>query len=672
MRLRQLALRIKTAEGLFGVTIPFEPGLVVLRADNSTGKSTCIQSVIYALGIEGMLSASQEVPLQYALTEKLDYQGREVRVIESEVLLEVENSAGAVLTLRRPIRDARSNTRLVTVSSGPALSTPGDYEKRDYYVRMEGAAQRPLGLHHMLANFLGWQLPTVSRFDDSECPLYLECVFPLFIIEQKHGWSGIQARLPLHYRIREMGKRATEFVLKLDAYEIALKRQVLRGEATRIQSNWQLVAQEVKTIAERAGAVVRGLPSDVPLSADPLNAITILLPRHDAWTSLAEAVSEDRRRLQELESMEIPRVQEVSSALSEALRTSQTELASLESSAFLLFKEVEIEKRELDAITERISALNEDLKNNQDVLRLRGLGSIASLPSTLGRCPTCDQAITGSLLIQSQSGALMTVEENIAFIRSQLVTFESMRRDTQAVLDAKRQRVRSMQTRVEELRAQIRTQKATLVSDARMPSMAAIQERMSLSNRIRMLDEAQGEIERLRVLLNELCERWVEVQNQIRALSGEELSPQDQRKLEDLESTFKEQVRQYGLGSVPVDELRISPETYRPIHDGFDLGFNLSASDMIRTIWAYLYGLLEVARRHNTNHLGLLILDEPRQQETAAPSFSEFLRRAATARDARQQVIFATSEESSNLRAMLESVPHQYVEFEGKIFSKLE
>jgi hypothetical protein len=388
MRLRQLELRIRTAEGLFGVRLPFEPGLVVLRADNSTGKSTCIQSIIYALGIEAMLSASHEVPLQYAVTERLEYQGREVGVVESEVLLEIENSAGAIMTLRRPIRGGRLDTRIVTVLRGPALTAPGDHEERDYYVRMEGSAQRPLGLHSMLTEFLGWQLPTVSRFDGSECPLYLECIFPLFIIEQKHGWSGIQSRLPLHFRIREMGKRATEFVLNLDAYKMALRRQTLREEASRIHSNWQFVVREAKALAERIGAAVRGLPSDVPASADTLNGITILVPRQDAWLPLSEAVVADKRRLQELETMEIPRVQEVSAALSQALRSSETELAALESSAFLLFKDVEIEKRELEAISERLAALNEDLKNNQDVLRLRGLGSIASLPSTLGNLCT--------------------------------------------------------------------------------------------------------------------------------------------------------------------------------------------------------------------------------------------------------------------------------------------
>ena len=78
-------------------------------------------------------------------------------------------------------------------------------------------------------------------------------------------------------------------------------------------------------------------------------------------------------------------------------------------------------------------------------------------------------------------------------------------------------------------------------------------------------------------------------------------------------------------------------------------GLTFLRADMIRTIWAYLYGLLEVSRTHSTNHAGLLILDEPQQQETAAVSFKEFLNRAAGARAANQQVVFATSEDSTNL-----------------------
>jgi len=102
------------------------------------------------------------------------------------------------------------------------------------------------------------------------------------------------------------------------------------------------------------------------------------------------------------------------------------------------------------------------------------------------------------------------------------------------------------------------------------------------------------------------------------------------------------------------------------------LGFNLSASDMIRTVWSYLYSLLEVARSTDTNHVGLLVLDEPRQQQANKVSFSEFAKRAANAKEFKQQIIFLTSEDPETLSTMLTGTQHQYLDFEGKMIQPMD
>src|SRR4029077_15366375 len=133
-----------------------------------------------------------------------------------------------IVTVQRTIVSHTKRTNLISVWDGPLLTDANAIlSKKDFFVRIEGAAQRPLGFHTYFASFLGWHLPIVSRFDGSDAPLYLECIFPLFVVEQKHGGSGIQARMPTHFRIREMGKRSIEFVLKLDSYAIAAERQRL-------------------------------------------------------------------------------------------------------------------------------------------------------------------------------------------------------------------------------------------------------------------------------------------------------------------------------------------------------------------------------------------------------------------------------------------------------------
>jgi len=68
LRLRHFELRALTADGPFGVSLSLAPGLVVVRGDNSSGKSTCLQGIVYALGLEGMLSPSRVVPLPHVAT----------------------------------------------------------------------------------------------------------------------------------------------------------------------------------------------------------------------------------------------------------------------------------------------------------------------------------------------------------------------------------------------------------------------------------------------------------------------------------------------------------------------------------------------------------------------------------------------------------------------------
>ena len=78
----------------------------------------------------------------------------------------------------------------------------------------------------------------------------------------------------------------------------------------------------------------------------------------------------------------------------------------------------------------------------------------------------------------------------------------------------------------------------------------------------------------------------------------------------------------YGSTSLPIPERTISEDTYQPVYEGFDLGFDLSASDMVRTIWSHPMGLLEVACGFDNRHAHLLVFDEPRQQSTDPLSFT--------------------------------------------------
>jgi hypothetical protein len=108
---------------------------------------------------------------------------------------------------------------------------------------------------------------------------------------------------------------------------------------------------------------------------------------------------------------------------------------------------------------------------------------------------------------------------------------------------------------------------------------------------------------------------------------------------------------------------------YLPIHEGFNLTFDLSASDLIRTIWAYMNGLREVATQFSTHHLGLLVLDEPKQQSAAAESLAAFLKRTSQSKAANHQVIIATSETLQSLKPMLKGLPVKLIDFSSRVIT---
>jgi len=73
------------------------------------------------------------------------------------------------------------------------------------------------------------------------------------------------------------------------------------------------------------------------------------------------------------------------------------------------------------------------------------------------------------------------------------------------------------------------------------------------------------------------------------------LSDEDVGKLSKLETLIRSQLVRYGFGTFPAKDLTVSRDSYRPEKEGFEIGFELSASDSVRLKWTYQLGLLDVA-----------------------------------------------------------------------------
>lgn len=237
--IKRLVVRIKTVGGgPFGLDISFDhgKGLFVIRLDNTHGKSTCLNSIAYALGMEKGIGATSRFPFTPVMNKTLEYGGNVYKVLSSEVFLQISNGEHDC-TLRRTIYDSTNDTDIIKVSSG----TIEDYHSslsEEYYINRKNDTTSERGFYYWLSRFIGWRLPTVPKTDGGESALYPSTIFPLLFVEQKRGWTGIQATLPYYFKIKDVRKRALEFIMDLSVHEQLVRKQKLKAKKENLYRYW--------------------------------------------------------------------------------------------------------------------------------------------------------------------------------------------------------------------------------------------------------------------------------------------------------------------------------------------------------------------------------------------------------------------------------------------------
>lgn len=645
MKLKLIATAVvaETERGRFSARIMFDDGVNVISAHNNRGKTTALMSMLYALGLEGMLGPGEQMPLKPAAHELLaDGQGRELPVLSSYVMLEIENAAGDRMTAQRYLRHERFRRDLVrTWPAGKITQPDADVPERDLYTRVRGSARNEAGWHTQLARFVGWELPQVTTYEGSATQLYMQVFFPLLFVEQTRGWARIFGAIPRYLHIRDPGRRAVEFLLSLDAYERARRREELRARESALVTDWRTevgaFVGRLDTIGARLEGVSRQATVDWPPASPPL----VRVLHDERWLALPEALRAIRQELQRLEREEVPRAAEVVNQASRDLQTAEERLARLNAIWVHTGRDLRIQQADQQALEERLAALEEDRKRYVDALRLRDMGALEPLTADQPHCPTCDQLLPQTLHGAALEAPVLSLEANLELIESERHTVRAMHADGDDVVRATRERVLAVRQALGDARREVRTLKSALTQQAEAPSKAVIARQVRLADRLEVLealDEGFGELEeRLSAIADELRE----VRGALAAIGGGGQSNEDRRKLGDLAVSVREQLASYGYGSFAGVE--VDMDSYLPEREGFDLDSESSASDTVRLVWAYTIGLLEVARRHQTNHPGLLIMDEPGQHEIEIDSLRALFARLAEAREHNQQIVVATS-----------------------------
>lgn len=669
-RIRALKINIATNKGTYGTPlIKFEDGLTIIKGFNSTGKSTLFQSILYCLGLEELIGGKNEKTMQSVLkSEILDNDSNiEANVIESNVLLEIEGTR--TVTIRRYINSETKSSGLVEVFDGKLLTEPNSYDYQPMYVHDKGAAtdDNVFGFHSFLEKFIGWNLPNVQYKDGEQRKLYLQNIFPSFIIEQKAGWTDFLSTIP-YYSLLDKETRAVEFILNLDSWKIQQLKSQLKQEKNEIIENWKTLYLRLKALANQIACEVRGVEIS-PSIIDSKNAIFLSYPTEDKNYPLADYIKILEEEYQSIAILEIPNVGEQSSESEQKINLLNERLSTLSINLSNRINKKNLAISKYKSFKERLIELENDKTQNEYHLKVKNKGAEAGFEIAKDTCPYCSQGLNDSLLPKDIEIVPMQIEENIEYLKAQINLIKIYIKNHENDIAVSEKEIEILNQNISETRSEIRTLKTELTSDNRLPSIEMIEKRIKLRNRLDLYRRRYEELFSYQEEFKNLSDEWTRILGKEKEIPAS-LSPFDYKKISSLEQDFKLLLKEFHYRSKPIESISISRETLLPVVDKYSLKFDSSASDFTRAIWSYIIALKETSTKFSGNHPKLFILDEPGQQEAGDNDLQFLLKKLGNYQDT-QSIVFSSFHQSEEtFIACTQNVNYKLVDLGTEKFIK--
>jgi len=669
MRFRAVRIRVETTDGLTAeFATHFDNGLVVVTGNNSIGKSLMFQALIYGLGLEGTYGpGNQHGLLTRALTDRINLEGTEHPVSSSTIAVEIENASGEVLTAERAV--IGENEHLVATWKGPVLTSPTlSIERHDYYVRRPRAMTGQAGFHHLLMEFMGWDLPLVPTFSQGEVPLYPELLVPLFAIEQKSGWAGVLPKLPTNLQVRDPLQRGIEFFLDLKLVQRARDIQQLVDQEAELHRRYSGVVGALETTAGIRGARIVGLKDWAAVKRHARSGESLTLRAETLvgaeWVSIENALARVTPATPEgavevpESTVDRPNTDELNAqlaAVNERLRQLAAQLTAIEETIDMIHVQ-------LGSMRTRIASVEEEHRRYEELQTLVSLGSPVAVATFAHRdCPTCQQSLEG--LEHQPDLASLDYSQSLALLTEQSKTLRDLQADAQRSVEDQTLIRTSLEHQAEEARREIRALRADLVTPEDFPSIAQLQERLEEDNRRSDLQRLTVEVLEHSNVIDQIVAELQHVLEMLAGLGSADLLPAEQQRLDSWTNIFRRLLGQFEVTTLPTADIEL-PVTGKPYVEGFgEIGFQASASDNIRLRWAYLYSLMLTSMEYGGPHPRMILMDEPKQQEVQ--DFPRLVNFAAAQMNA--QVLLVTSEPVDAITEALQDRSAQIIELDSDL-----
>jgi len=655
LQLERLKIVLNTTGGEYGFECEFKSGLNIVRGNNSSGKSTLVNSLIYSLGMEEILGGKGEKTLPYALKEYVESENNtKIKVVSSYVYLQISNKNGNVVTLKRAINSTDKDTKLIEVIHGDYLSGKDrEFDISPKYLHDKGSAQNAeSGYFTFLENFVGLSLPFVPGANGGEVKLYIQTIFSALLIEQKRGWTDYIANTP-YYAIRDVRTKIVEFILGLDVFENERLKSTLTSELSDIQSKWSEEKVKIGLLEEDHSINVIGIKRTADDMFDP-KLVKITKQVGDSTFVLSDYIVELLRKIEAIDEAENKTRDDVSIDLIEAYESSKSELDQLVSMLDSANAEIRLSKSRLAEYLSLISEIEKDLEKNKIAKKLKKYGAESGLSLALDSCPACHQHVDDALFLADTLIQPMSIDQNVKYLDSQ------KKMVSRYILGLKKT-ITKLESQAREYSENVSDKRAVCLSFKKQIRLSGDAEEADLRVKIQLEFKVENLLKAEKLIkssVNKLVGFSNEFRNVKAKLAGlpeRKSSIEDVKKYNKFQNYFRSYASFFGYKSAPTSDIEINRETLFPYLAGLelrevntDIKSDSSASDFVRLIWAYLLALYSASEELGGNHPGLVLFDEPGQHSMGVTSVNSLLATISKQRNI-QSIVAASFDESDEV-----------------------
>ena len=655
LQLERFKIVLNTTGGEYGFECEFKSGLNIVRGNNSSGKSTLVNSLIYSLGMEEILGGKGEKTLPYALKEYVESEKKDkIKIVSSYVYLQISNKNSDVVTLKRAINSTDKDTKLIEVIHGGYLSGKDrEFEISPKYLHDKGSAQNAAsGYFTFLENFVGLSLPFVPGANGAEVKLYIQTIFSALLIEQKRGWTDYIANTP-YYAIRDVRTKIVEFILGLDVFKNERVKSSLTSDLADIQSKWSEEKVKIGLLEENHSINVIGVKRTADDMFDP-QLVTIIKQVGDSTFVLSDYIVELVRKIEAIDEAENKTREDVSIDLIEAYESSKAELDQLVSMLDSANAEIRLSKSRLTEYLSIRSEIEKDLEKNKIAKKLKKFGAESGLSLALDSCPACHQHVDDALFLADTLIQPMSIDENVKYLDNQ-------KKMVSRYILGLEKTISKLDSQVREYSENVSDKRAVCLSFKKQIRLSGNAEEADLRVKLQLELKVENLLKAEKVI-NSSINKLVNFSNEFRnvkaklaGLPDRKSSIEDVKKYNKFQSHFRNYASFFNYKSAPTSDIEINRDTLFPYLAGLelrevntDIKSDSSASDFVRLIWAYLLAVYSASEELGGNHPGLVLFDEPGQHSMGVTSVNALLATISKQRNI-QGIVAASFDESDEV-----------------------